>query len=491
MTQADVSEPGIEHRAMSRDGEWDLLDALKSGTRAMRTQQFLPINPRESAKAYDYRSANSYLFPGFKSALDTLTALPFAKPVTVTSGGSLHPALERLETDCDREGTRLHDFMHMCDEEAGTYGLVHVLVDYPSQRSTPNQLEEKVGDVRPYFVMVSPRSLIRWRSARNAAGKHERTGVAIYEKRVEPDPTTQYADVEVEYVREVTKTDWRMWRKPVGASEYVIESEGVHTFGVIPLVTVYYDQTGDMTACPPLLDLAWTNLRHFNSESTQEVALNFARLPILFGRGFSKEEAANFGKVGPGSVMFAADASAQLSSVEHTGASIDAGRQHGVDLIEQMVSMGAQPLIEQTSATATGESRQDKRATSKRQEWCNALQNGMIAAYKLAAHALGAELPEKFAVNLNGDFVLSAQAALHLQALQVARNTGDLSHGTYIAELKKRGVLGANVDAEAEREAAAQEGGALSEVGTDDEAPAEEPEEEEAEEPEETGPKAA
>jgi hypothetical protein len=451
----------------------------------MRTTRWLPMNPREKSKAYEYRREQSYLFPGFKSAIDTLTALPFAKPLTVEYTGTLDERLEPLEETCDREGTRLHDFAHMADEEGCTYGMVHILVDYPAQASTPDREAEKAGDVRPYFAMISPRSLIRWREERTATGKKELSAVWIKSTSVETDPTNPYADVEVEYVREIHRSEWILWRKAPGEGGYTQSSSGIHSFGSVPLVTVYYDQTEDMAACPPLLDLAWTNLRHFNSESTQEVALNFARLPVLFGRGFSADEAQNFAEVGPGSILFAANPGAQLSSVEHSGTAIGAGRQHGIDLIEQMVSMGAQPMVEQASATATGEARQDRRATSRRQEWCNALQNGLVAAYKLAAKVIGVELPDDFAVTLNGDFVLSQQAALHMTTIQLARNTGDISHATYIAELKKRGVLGANVDAEKEREEAAQEGPANADIVDDGEPdePPEEPDEDE-EEPE-------
>jgi len=469
--QAPADTLGLDRKSMAQAGAWDLLGALLGGTETMRTAEWLPRHPRESTPAYNYRRDNSYLYPGFKGAIDALTALPFQKPLTLVGEENLDPRLARLFDDADREGTSLHDFAHACDEEATTYGLVHVLVDYPSPPSDVTRADDAALDIRPYFCLISPVDLLRWKFERDATGKFFLSMVAIAESRTEAKDAGSREEVAVEYVREITTEGFTLHRKDPRTNEWAVAEDGTHSFGMIPIVPVYYDQTGRMSACPPLLDLAWTNLRHFRTESEQNAALSFARFPILFGRGFSEEEARTFSQVGPGGAIFSRNADAQLTNVEHGGTALAAGRTHGLDVVEQMVALGAQPLIEQTSATATGEARQDRRATSKRQEWVNALAAGLKRAYKIAADVLEVELPEDFAVNINGDFVLSAQAALHLTALQSARTARDISQPTLIAELKKRGVLGANVDAEQEAELVAQEGPDLSRIGFGDPAP--------------------
>ena len=47
---------------------------------------------------------------------------------------------------------------------------------------------------------------------------------------------------------------------------------------------------GFMTAHPPLMDLAWLNLAHWQSASDQRHILHVARVPILFGRNLTLPE---------------------------------------------------------------------------------------------------------------------------------------------------------------------------------------------------------
>ena len=475
---ANVGTPGKRYDDAARKGQWKMLGDFLGGTEAVRNPTYLPKNPRESKAAWDFRIQHSYLFPGFKGAVDALTALPFQKPVTVDGQEDLPEMLQPILDDADRQGTSLHDFSHLLDEVGVTYGCAYIVVDYPQRPSDNTKAFDAAFDARPYFRAVSPANLIRVTEARDATGRKQVTGIAIKEVCVEPLAEGSYEEGEVEYVTEITSTTWKRWRKAANSPSYLLESEGVHSFGVVPVVPIVYDRDG-----PPLLDLVWLNLRHLQSESAQDTALSFARIPVLFGAGFSTEEVKSINEVGPGQGIFARSADAKLGTVEHNGAAIEAGRLHGRDILEQMVALGAQPLTEQVSTTATGEQRQDRRSTSRRQEWANALQNALNAAYRMAADVLGKELPEEFSVKINGDFILAAQEQLHLQALATLRNARDISQETMIAEHKRRGVLSANVDAEHERELVEQEGPDLAGIKPDEDEDEEEPEDDEEQAP--------
>ncbi len=459
----DVGTPGLAHQEAEKCGEWKLLDALKGGTRKMRTLTFLPRNPRESDKAYFFRSERSFLHPGFKGAIDALTSLPFQKPLTIEPGGPLDKRLVALEKDCDRQGTRLHDFAQLLDEEAMTYRCVHVLTDYPSMQVGVTRADDAALDRRPYFCAISPRNLIRWSSATNGAGKSELSSIAILEEKIESKTPGSREEVKVQYVREITRTTWTIYKKgETGA--WAEQASGKNTLGRIPLRTAVYDKDG-----PPLLDLAWTNLRHFQSESDGDTALSFARIPLLFGSGLSEAEVESINEVGPGMGVFARAADADLKHVEHAGAAIEAGRLHAKDLMEQMVAMGAQPLIQSTSATATGEAREDKRANCKRQEWANSLAHMLEGAYADAAEWIGVKLPEKFAVKLNGDYVLVGAASMLIQGLQIARDRRDIGYTSYHVGMKRFGVFPENSTPESEQEELGREGDPLS--GPSDEPP--------------------
>jgi hypothetical protein len=76
---------------------------------------------------------------------------------------------------------------------------------------------------------------------------------------------------------------------------------------------------------PPLLDLAFLNVEHWQSASDQQTILHVARVPILFAKGFSSTDGL---VVGASTAVRSSNADADLRYVEHTGAAIEAGRIH-------------------------------------------------------------------------------------------------------------------------------------------------------------------
>ena len=58
----------------------------------------------------------------------------------------------------------------------------------------------------------------------------------------------------------------------------------------VPVVECAVDADYAMRARPPLLDLAWLNLAHWQSSSDQRHILHIARVPILFARGMDTAE---------------------------------------------------------------------------------------------------------------------------------------------------------------------------------------------------------
>ena len=87
---------------------------------------------------------------------------------------------------------------------------------------------------------------------------------------------------------------------------------------------VYGKRLGYMQATPPLLELAYTNVEHWQSKSDQQNILHVARVPILFAR-----------MLGEGDLKY----------VEHTGAAIEAGRLSILDLEDRMRQAGAELLV--------------------------------------------------------------------------------------------------------------------------------------------------
>lgn len=65
--------------------EWPMLEALMSGTRAMRsgTTKWLPQWPAETGEAYQARLGTATLFPAYRRTVGVMSGKPFSKPLTL------------------------------------------------------------------------------------------------------------------------------------------------------------------------------------------------------------------------------------------------------------------------------------------------------------------------------------------------------------------------------------------------------------------------
>ena len=151
-----------------------------------------------------------------------------------------------------------------------------------------------------------------------------------------------------------SRDHWECWHHGNGQMRaWQKVDEGRHDLGDVPLVSVIANPTGFMTARPPLVDMAWLNLAHWQSTSDQRHILHIARVPLLFGRGLQMAERGL--EIGPNRLILSDDPSADLKFVEHSGAAIAARRQDLVDLEDKMAVMGFDMIARRpVMATATG-----------------------------------------------------------------------------------------------------------------------------------------
>jgi hypothetical protein len=203
-----------------------------------------------------------------------------------------------------------------------------------------------------------------------------------------------------------------------------------------------------MQAKPPLAALAEVNVAHWQSASDQRNILTIARVPILFGAGFTDDSTI---EVGASSMIRTSDVNAKLSFVEHTGAAIGAG-QTDLDRLElQMQSLGLQILVPQPgSKTATGEIRDNVRENSSLAAMARGLQDGLEQAFGFMAQFLNVAVDGDKAggsLIVNQDFGTSGIG--DVQYLTAAVIAGKLDDATYLDELRRRGVLSDSVSTEA------------------------------------------
>ena len=448
----------------SMAAKWELIRDLLGGTVAMRNagEKWLPREPKESENAFDVRLSRSILYEAYSDTVGNVVSRPFSKPVTIQ--GELPEPLNQIALDVNQQGQTLTQFASEIFNTAVNYGLTHILVDYPRLQRELNLAEERQSGVRPRFIHVRPTQLIGWRAVKGFDGKVVLSQIRI--KETQTEPVGQFGEEQVDYIRVYTPTTWELWRKTEDDDDYSLHESGEHTFGGVPLVTCYLNRTGFMTAGPTMESLAWMNLAHYQSMSDQRNILRYARVGMIFVSGLTEEETEKDMVIGPNRFFTSVNPDARMSYVEHSGAAIGAGRQDLQDLEARMEVLGLQPFMRRTgNQTATGQSIDDSRSNSSVQAWIRSLEQAIVTAYEYAAKWLNLKIPDDFTSDIFSDFGISVRNSQDIDSLLKIRLAGQISHGTYLREIKRRGVLSESVSIEDEITKVESEGPPLGELG--------------------------
>lgn len=449
--RSGVRTTSLQYNEMKE--RWELCYALWGGTKTMREcgTQYLPKNPLESDAKYQQRLLSTFLYNAYKRTINALVGSAFTRPINVSN---LPPELEPLIKNADGSGQSLTAVAALMCRNILLSGKGHVFVDFPETGGLVTVSDVIRGEKLPILNVIDPRDLIGWQTEYNQ-GREKITEVRFVERTLEF--AEEFYDLEVERVRVVGPDSFVVYSQNTAAarnqgnssekkklSEFGPEREGVNTLGHVPIVTVYCEKENTFVAYPPLEDLAWLNLRHWQSSSEQNNILHVARIPILFGKAMGGEEAGIV--VGADSSVHSDNPEADLKYVEHTGAAINAGKDDLRALEDQMAHMGSDILTSKSVSrqTATSRSIDRNESMSTFQVILRNLEAGIEEAIKLAGEWINVDA-SKVKVSIGEDMSLISNESNPVENLEKLKDKDLLTEKEEIAELKRRGVLSPNV----------------------------------------------
>lgn len=455
-----VQEQSPEIKALAED--WPIADALIGGTRAMRAagRTFLPAWPNESEVSYEARRKTATLYPSFSRTIGVMGAKPFAKQLTL--GDDVPAQVATWCEDCDLQGNNLHSFATDLATEALGYGLCGVLVDYPKTDPTAVKTlaDEMAIGARPYLVLIRHSQLLGYKVARvNGAAALTQLRLA---ETAEVSDGGEFGVAYVKRVRVLEPTQWSLYEEG-SKGEYTLIEQGANTVGVVPFVPFYGRRRGFMDGVSPLIDLAYLNVKHWQSQSDQDTILHVARVPILAAIGV--DEDAQFALTVGASAAVRMPIGGELKFVEHTGAAIQAGEMSLEKLEAQMVMTGAEMLVikpgPQKSAT---QSNNDAEANkSDLQRIVEIFEDGLDQVLSLLAK-WGGEA-EGGSVSLYKDFGAGSLSDASAQLILSLQQGGIITKKTALIEEQRRGLLSADIDPDEELDAVEAEGPPLALLG--------------------------
>lgn len=427
--------------------KWEMIETLLGGTASMRAagEEYLPRHSAEEQHDYDERLNTAVLYNVLELTLDSLVGRVFREEARLND--DVPDKIKNLSSNIDLQRTPLSSFLSMWFREGIAKGFAHVYIDMPAlsadQRATRTLADDQKENRRPFWSLIKPENLI-FAFFENINGVDTLTHARFVESRSE---LVGFAEQCHTQIRVLTPGAWEVWedenelkkgRKP----KWVVVSEGTFDLPIIPLVTFYANKSGNMVCKPPLEDLAYMNVRHWQSNSDQINVLTVARFPMLASSGAQVEAGKHSQPIGPRQLLTMRDPNGRFYYVEHSGKAIAAGKDDLESLEERMAAYGAEFLRRKiTGRTAFERAADSNEAISPLKRM--AIEFGQTVEHALEITGMWMNIPqgETGTITVNTEFTEIDESPAPLNTLEKARERLDLSRETWLNEMVRRGVL--------------------------------------------------
>ncbi len=474
-TRRDPSTKSIDYLKMEED--WDRISDILEGLRAIqrKASSYLPKYDGEDDQEYKRRVVSAPWRPIFSDIVNTISSKPFGKNVLLRNevDEKISGELEDKDNatskrrggfvdDVDGRGNNLTVFSQAAFSKAVAKGGVGILVDYPATEIARTLAEQKNAGDRPYWLAIDLSSIRACRVA-FVDGKESVVHVRITEcETIYED----FKETQVDRIRILEPDHWELWEhQRVKNSQGVFEKIWVEiengdiiragkTPKVVPLVLYFTgDRDGVYAVKPSLAELSHMQIELYRALSREDEVLTFAGSPMLKAKGMAKGDETI--SVGPKKVLYAPSTGEPGTApdwdfIQPDAANIKEVREKVESIIDEMRRLGMQPLTIQTgSPTATGQNIDAARAHSSVKSWALAFNDAIEQAFVFTTEWMG--ISDTVQTKVSTDFWVQQYAQAPLDALNKARDRGDISRTTYWEGLRRFDVLEEGFDAVSEK----------------------------------------
>jgi hypothetical protein len=437
---------------------WKRIDDLLGGTATMRAagETYLPMHPYETSDNYEKRLTRATLRNYTLRTLENLTAKAFKDPPKL--GEDVEEPLKTLLTDVDQQGTDFVVFARAWFREALAKTVAYVLVDFSRTDTIPRDQRTKADDeregVRPFWRMYCPEDVLFQRKEK-IDGAWKFTEVRLLERELVPDGAWgEKLALRIRVLRRGAFELYELRKKAKNSkkAEWMLIDGGPmsNAGGDVPFVDFYTARDGLGEGKPPLEDLAFINIEHWQSASDQRNILTVTRFPMLAVSGANAQESEKPVVIGPNKFLSVADPNGRIYYVEHAGRAIEAGAKDLEVLEDQMASYGAEFLRRRPgTASATGRVLDSAEAISPLQAMAIDFKDALERALQLTADWLNVKEAGSVTFQVKPDISLGDGKDLDL--IDAGRDRRDISRIAWINEMKRRDILPEEFDADKDK----------------------------------------
>lgn len=462
---------GQEHPFLKRGKDieammpyWDQVDTIVEGYHAMKAagKTYLPMFPDETKDDYDFRLENTKFTNIYRDTLEGLATKPFEEEITLIGGEKIPQSAVDFIENVDGAGNNLSMFSALTFFQGINDAINWIFVDYPKvDSSVPISVAEaRAKKLQPFWSHVLARNIMEVRS--EIVGAEE---ILTYIRILEPSNTSDKQDHIRIFMRDSTGVvTWELWEKVPDAKkiehQFVMRDSGKLSINRIPLVPFITGRRDGRTFkfLPVMRDAADLQITLYRNESALEFIKVMAGYPMLAANGMKpdKDSSGNPKKlsIGPMRVLYGVPDGAgghgtwsfiepNANSMEFLQKNIDKTKQDLRELGRQPLTALSSQLTTVTTSIAAGKARSAVTA------WALALKDALENALKITMMYMGStDEPE---VNVYTGFDNVMDDGSDVDALNAARERGDISQETYLAEYKRRKVLSPEFNYEDEK----------------------------------------
>ena len=442
---------------------WEIMKAVTLGTEYLRenSEAFLPLEPREDYTAYLARVNRAVFSPYTQRLIRAAAGLILRKPITLTGDPYWSEVFSKNVDGC---GSDLDEYARRSLICALTYGHSHTLVDFPAPTGARSLAEERALNRRPYWIEIDPSNIYGWRLDREV-NYGNLVQVRIAEKAVLPDG--EFGEKVYDQVRVIEPGRYRIYRQTetkkeqvggfpypnafyatTSTSDYDLVESGDYSLGEIPLVTLYSNKTDTMTSKPPLLDIAYLNLAHFQRQADLIHSLHIASQPMLVLEGWDDQTKDMAVSV---NYAIATQPGNKVYYVEPASSAFEAQSNEIRELQQQMATLGISTLSQQKFVAESADARRlDRVDTNSMLSMVSMdLEQTLQGAFNLAASYLQLEPPE---VKISRDFDIDRLIGQDITALTALFGQGVLDRDEFRQILVHGEILPTASESTAEEE---------------------------------------
>jgi hypothetical protein len=401
---------------------------------------YLPMLYQESKDEYNKRKARALFYNAFWRTIAGLKGLIFRKPATFETTA----AIEAMFDNITLSGQNLTDFCKQITEEVLISGRVGILSEFPAT-STDGMTVADVEqlNIRPYIVWYGRQSIINWHYE-VVNNIKQLTMVVLKESHHEKINDFEYKEESRYKVLDIYTGSYRQRVYRVNdRNEDELLSEIFPIFNGALLSEIPFTLIGDDES-PPLVDLAYTNISHYQVSADYESGCHKIGLPVPWIAGYTKEQDIEL-SLGDTAWIFP-DPQAHAEYLEFKGTGMGALEGNLARKEQQMAILGARMLFNEKKGVEAAETASIHRSSEN-----SVLADISEEISQAIEKAFSYITQDPFSYQLNKDFLGKSLSAQELTALVSAWQSGGISQETLFDNLKKGEIYQDNATFEDEQ----------------------------------------